>query len=63
MVLQNYEIDGDNIIIPKTELERLKERYGRNTLAYKLGSYWQGFFVGKRDFINDILAIFGPLEE
>lgn len=61
MVLQNIEIDGDNIIITKSELERWRDHY--QEVANRRGRGKIGwFYLGKREVMIDILKMFEPLE-
>lgn len=61
MVLQNYEVDGDNIIITKDELEKWRDHYQNEANTKGRGKIgW--FYLGKREVIIDILKMFEPLE-
>lgn len=61
MVLQNYEVDGDNIIITKDELEKWRDHYQKEANTKGRGKIgW--FYLGKREVIIDILKMFEPLE-
>ena len=61
MVLQNYEVDGDNIIINKDELEKWRDHYQNEANTKGRGKIgW--FYLGKREVIIDILKMFEPLE-
>ena len=61
MVLQNYEVDGDNIIITKDELEKWRDHY-QNEANTKGSGKIGWFYLGKREVIIDILKMFEPLE-
>lgn len=61
MVLQNIEIDGDNIIITKSELERWRDHYQEEANRRGRGKIgW--FYLGKREVMIDMLKMFEPLE-
>lgn len=61
MVLENYEIDGDNMIITKAELEKWRDHY--YSVASEKGKGKIGwFYLGKHEVIIDILKMFEPLE-
>lgn len=61
MVLQNYEVDGDNIIITKDELEKWRDHYQNEADTKGRGKIgW--FYLGKREVLIDILKMFEPLE-
>lgn len=61
MVLQNYEIDGDNIIITKAELEKWRDHYQDEANTRGRGKIgW--FYLGKREVLIDMLKMFEHLE-
>lgn len=60
MVLQNYKIDGDNIIISKQELEEWRDHYDAEAMKKGRGKIgW--FYLGKREVLIDILKMFDEL--
>lgn len=62
--LQNYKIDGDSIIIPKHELERIKEVYKNRAKLFahneplKPQTWGQGYMVGKYEVFDYMLHLF-----
>lgn len=64
MVLQNYEIDGDNIIITKDELEKWRDHYYQLACHHKTNNdaFRQALYGGKHSVMCDLLKMFEPLE-
>lgn len=64
MVLQNYEIDGDNIIITKAELEEIRDHYWNLAQHHTKNrdAFRQALYLGKHSIVLDILKMFEPLE-
>ena len=64
MVLQNYEIDGDNIIITKAELEKWRDHYFKLAQHHKANNdaFRQALYMGKHSVMCDLLKMFEPLE-
>lgn len=61
---EEYKIDGDNIIIPKKVLERLRGHY-QGVVQRKQAqniSLGQHYFLGKATVLTDLLKLFEPLE-
>ena len=62
--LQDYKIEGDSIIIPKHEMERLMEVYKNRaeTFAhnepFKPQTWAHGYMVGKHDEYEYMLKLF-----
>lgn len=62
--LQNYKIDGDSIIIPKHEMERLIEVYKNRAELFahneplKSQTWGHGYMVGKHDEYEYMLKLF-----
>lgn len=62
--LQDYKIDGDSIVIPKHEIERLMEVYKNRaeTFAHneplKPQTWGQGYMVGKYNEYKYLLSMF-----
>ena len=60
MVLQDYKIDGDSIIISKAELKKWRDHY--NNVALEKGKGKIGwFYLGKREVMIDMLKHIDPL--
>ena len=64
MVLENHEIDGDNMIITKTELEGWRDHYYKLSCHHHSNhdSFRAALYAGKHSVICDILKMFEPLE-
>lgn len=64
MVLQNYEIDGDNVIITKAELESFRDHYCKLAKRHKGNndSFRQALYMGKHSVMCDLLKMFEQLE-
>lgn len=64
MVLQNYEVDGDNIIITKVELEEIRDHYWKLARHHteNRDAYRQALYLGKHSVVVDILKMFESLE-
>lgn len=62
--LQDYKINGDSIIIPKHEVERLMEVYKNRAKLFahnepfKPQTWAQGYMVGKHDEFEYLLSLF-----
>lgn len=64
MVLQNYEINGDNMIVTKAELEKWRDYYYQLTCHHKTNndSFRAALYAGKHSVMCDMLKMFEPLE-
>lgn len=64
MVLQNYEIDGDNMIVTKAELEKWRDHYYQLTCHHKTNndSFRAALYAGKHSVMCDMLKMFKLLE-
>ena len=70
MVLEKgeYEIQKDNIIIPKKTLENLKQHFHNMEKKYEaeykrdLDVFHCPYYIGKKDVFIDLLKLFEPLE-
>ena len=64
MVLQNYEVDGDNIIITKAELESFRDHYVKLAQHHKANNdaFRQALYMGKHSVMCDLLKMFEQLE-
>lgn len=64
MVLQNYEVDGDNIIITKDELEKWRDHYFQLAGHHKTNndSFRMALYMGKHSVMCDMLKMFESLE-
>lgn len=64
MVLQDYEVDGDNIIINKAELESYRNHYFELARHHKSNkdAFRQALYMGKHSVMCDLLKLFEPLE-
>lgn len=62
MILQNYEVQGEKIILDKKELESFRDHYLNCANQQKeIGSPLDLFYLGKRDMLIDIIKMFDPL--
>ena len=60
MILKDYKIDGNYIIISKEELEEWRDHYDAEAMKRGKGKIgW--FYLGKREVLIDILKMFEPL--
>lgn len=64
MVLQNYGVDGDNIIITKDELEKWRDHYHQLACHHKTNNdaFRQALYAGKHSVMCDLLKMFESLE-
>lgn len=62
--LQDYKIDGDSIVIPKHEIERMMEVYknraklNAHNEPLKPQTWVHGWMVGKHDEFKYLLSLF-----